>query len=955
MAWAAILRIISGKTSRQLFLGHYRGARRFGIIEPMKQNLLVCCLVAGGVAVAAPLPCSSTAWDVNPITWHFDAARGVITSSGHDALAVNVGSRSARVRVSARITPERTGTNGWSTVGVALVDDERNYWHAALVQAPPENGGAHFFELQEMRNGTWLAVHEDHLKSTKAWQRGNWSFGATYDFTLESTPAGIEAKVADASGKVIWEAGYAYPAPEADGSVRAVTRGRPALHANGGFCARFMNVDATCSEPCPAKTVAREAIPAYTSDSYVKGVTDTATGFFRVVEKDGRWWVIDPLGRGTVLLGVDHVTYHGHYSQRTKRGIHHEFNKKKYPNKADWEADTLARLKSWGFNMLGAGCDNKLRHRGLIHTIFLSIGDGLCWNESAPECFIYPNEHRPCSAFPNVFHPDFPAWADYVARRQCAPNKDDPWLFGYFIDNELAWWGRGAADTGLFDGVAKLPETHTARIAQKRFLAARGVTGEPSAAVKLEFLREAADIYFRVSSAAIRRHDPNHIVMGARFAGLGGAHPAVWEASGKYCDLVTFNCYPWADLDRNVVMTDRGGSAKRVSEAFGEYYGYVRKPMLITEWSFPALDSGLPCTGGAGQRFQTQTLRTQATELFAKTMLALPYLVGYDYFMWVDEPAAGISDAFPEDSNYGLINEQGVAYPEITTMFARLQRDIGTWRTVGLPPEKPAAAPLGLTATDFLARAGGAGDAAKVTCTRDGAAYLIRNAAGLELRGRVGGWSMFDEVKLGDKSLGSYTGMWNDRLNGGLRWHGAGRVVAADWRQENGRGVFHVTCEDLSSKPHGVRMTHAITVFADRPWFLCDFVEAKNIGTEPIDMNAFYFREHAPYAADKLKMPGSKNVPNLWKAPSRDAWFRASDGAYFGGLTFAPTVSMFYYHLMNEGRSQHPDAMFAPDVKLTMAPGDVYAPKGRMWMLAICGRDGRAGWEKTIGCIEKQQ
>ena len=213
---------------------------------------------------------------------------------------------------------------------------------------------------------------------------------------------------------------------------------------------------------------------------------------------------------------------------------------------------------------------------------------------------------------------------------------------------------RGAQDTGLFDAVAKLPETHSAKIAQRAFLAEKGVTGEPSAEVKLAFLKRAADLYFRISSEAIRRHDPNHLVMGARFAGLGGAHPAVWEASGRYCDVVTFNCYPWADLDRNVVLTERGGNAKRITEAFTEQYGYVKRPMLVTEWSFPALDSGLPCTGGAGQRFQTQALRTQATELFAKTMLSLPFLVGYDYFMWVDEPPEGISEAFPELRHFRL-------------------------------------------------------------------------------------------------------------------------------------------------------------------------------------------------------------------------------------------------------------------------------------------------------------
>ncbi len=918
----------------------------------MKKHLLGLCLLAGLAVSAAPLPCSRADWSHNPLAWTFDAAARTARARGcPGSVAVHEATpRSARVQVSARVTPEGAGTNGWATLGVALVDDACNFWHVALVQAPPDvAGGRRSFELSEMRDDAWLAQQADRLKTTHSRQTACWEYGKTYEITLACTPEGISGAVKDARGETIWEMGYAFPKPGADGTTGAVTCGRPALRATGGFRGTFAALDATCAEARP-RTAAASSFPPYTGTSFVPGVADAATGFFRVVEKDGRWWVIDPLGRGIVLLGVDHVTYWGHYSQRTRRSVHHEVNKVKFPDKADWEADTLKRLQGWGFNMLGAGCDARLKHRGLIHTIFLSIGDNLCWDGSDPDLFICPNEHRPCSAFPNVFHPDFAAWADYQARAQCAPNRDDPWLFGYFIDNELAWWGRGAQDTGLFDAVAKLPEAHSARAAQRAFLAARGVAGAVPPAVKLDFLRLAADTYFRVASEAIRRHDPNHLVMGARFAGLGGAHPAVWEVSGKYCDVVTFNCYPWADLDRNVVLTDPGRSSRRIVDAFTEQYGHVKRPMLVTEWSFPALDSGLPCTGGAGQRFQTQALRTQATELFARTMLSLPFLVGYDYFMWVDEPAAGISDAFPEDSNYGLINEQGVAYPEITAMFAKLHRNAGAARVAGTPPERPAPeGAAGETAAAFWARLGAKGRAA---CVRDGDRYVVRNAAGLELAGRVGGARMFETVTLNGSPLGSYTGMWNERTGGVLRWNDAGRVVAADWREEEGgRGVLYVTCEGWAAQDRGLAETHAITVCGDRPWFLCDLVSAKNIGRVPVEMDAFYFRQYAPYAVEKAQS-GLKVVPNLWKAPQRDAWFRASDGAYYGGVSFAPTVSMFRYFLSNGGRNQHPDARFCPDEPLTLQPGAVYEPKGRIWMLALCGLDGVDGWTRATAALE---
>ena len=900
-------------------------------------------------------------WEMNPLSWTFDADSRTLQTDGTSPFALADALCAEDVHVEAVVRPEGAGTNGWATLGVAIHDDNRNFWHVALVRSPPEEDPEHHnFELCEMRDGVWLSQGIDKLKCIERKHKGTWKYGEAYDMSLrlDCTAHVIFGVIKNSGGETLFSCAYELPAAARrdaspyrrdQGRVKpkAVVRGRPAFHSTGSFRGAFIDPKFRCNVPVAEK---REPMPPYASDSFLADVKDKATGFFRVVEKDGRWRVIDPLGRGMVLLGIDHVKYHGHYSQRTKRSIHHEVNKRKFPNKVDWEEDTLARLKKWGFNLLGAGCDPDLKHRGLVHTVFLSIGDGLCWNPERPDLYICPNEHRPCSAFPNVFHPQFAAWADWKAHVGCAPHRDDPWLFGYFIDNELAWWGRGRRDTGLFDAVAKLPDTHSAKIAQKKFLAERGVKGNPSDDDKLAFLKLAADIYFRVSSEAIRRHDPNHIVMGARFAGLGGAHPVVWEVSGKYCDLVTFNVYPWADIDRNVVTMNRSANAERVADAFTRQYGYVKKPMLVTEWSFPALDSGLPCTGGAGQRFRTQRERTQATELFARTMLSLPFFVGYDYFMWVDEPAAGISDAFPEDSNYGLINENGDAYPEITEMFTRLHKEVASGATIAMPAERPAPKKKdGITASEFLARFPTTGSA-RVVLRRDGDAYELSNGAGLVLRGKIGGRYMFDSVSLKGSELGSYTGMLNDRVGGKLMWHDATRVRGAGWDAGwkpfvNGTGTLIVTSVGDCANGGKFLLKHAITLYPDRPFFLCELVEAKNIGGSPIDVEAFYFREYAPYFADKLAMKLNR-VPNLWKAPMRDAWFRKSDGAYYGGVSFAPLATLFQYHIMDGGRSQHPDARFSPEGKLVLGPGESYRPDGKMWMLAICGLDGVDGWRR---------
>ena len=910
----------------------------------MKIGYLSCLILLCGVSGAWARPVAPTDWSGSPIQWCARADR--LDCLGGGFAPAKGFARGARMSLEATVVPRSIGTNNtnYATFGVAAVDSEERFWHLALAREPLDRGGKHFVELAERNNGIWPAQGAERLRVLPGGvqKKDPWQFGETYRLSLRFADGTVHGEVRDASGAVVWRRGYALK----DGCVKG---GQPALRATGTFRADVLTADAESADPLPALPAASATFPSYVRRTpAASDVRYRATGFFRIERgADGRDRAIDPEGREVVLLGCGTVRYDGHRG-RAKVRYYKEWNDAHYPSRAAWEEETLARLADWGFNRVSGG-DKSLFRRGFMHSVHLSMGSRLCSTDMPEEFWICPNPGKPCAAFPNVFHPRFRAWCDWVAQKFCAPNREDPWLFGYYTDNELAWWGRGARDVGLYNEVLKLPADHTARQALAKFAAERGVAPEKATPeMKLDFLRLAAEIYFRECAAAIRAADPNHLVLGARFAGLNGAHPAVWEIAGRHCDVVTFNIYPWADLERNVVRLSPAPDAETLADAFAARHAVVKKPFLITEWSFPALDSGLPCMRGAGQRFQTQSERTLATELFARTMLASPSVLGYDYFMWVDEPPEGVVETHPEDTNYGLVSEQGKPYP-LTEMFAKLHRNLGAVRAAGTPPEHPAPKSAeGARADEFLARMGVKGTA---TYTRTGERYAVRNAAGLELTGRVGGDRMFDAVRLNGSLLGEYTGMWNDRVGGGLNWHDAGRVVAADWREEAGRGVLYVTCEGWSSKNRGVAQTHAITVFADRPWFLCDLVQAKNIGREPIEMNAFYFREYSPFAADKMES-SVKTVPNLWKAPTRDAWIRAKDGAYYGGISFAPTVATFMYHLMNGGKSQHPDAMFRPSEKLVMQPGAVYEPSGSMWMLAICGFGGSEGWNQAVQSLE---
>jgi hypothetical protein len=934
----------------------------------MRTILMACIALAASLAGAetAALPTGGAGWFGDPMTWRFreDGVRCAV-SNGHGIAVYEAAPLASNVTVEAVFTPAKADAEGWNIASVAIVEDARNFWHVALVEAPEEHGLRHGFEVCEMRGGEWLA--QGNLKQEQNEEAaGGWAFGRPYRLGLSLDRDGITGTVKSGNGTLLLRRRFAFTAP-------AVRRGRPAIRV-GGITGRFTDIRAGWSEAA-AETAPRPAFPPYDVPDIAPDIRGKATGFFRVEQKpDGRWWAIDPLGRGTVLLGVDHVTFWGHWCEKLGYHPHERKNRQKYADKAQWETETLERLKRWGFNTLGAGCDPALKHRGLIHTEFLNIGDHLA--SLGDEYDITPNERRPCSSFPNVFHPDFEAYCRYVARLRCAPNRDDPWLFGYFIDNELAWWGRGAPETGLFDAVMKKGAAHSAKAALRDFLAERcdrdtdklnaafGTAlkdfdallaldalphGTPVARdLKRAFLEHVAERYFSVAAKAIREADPNHIVMGARFAGTWGTAPVVWEVSGRHCEVVTFNFYPMADLDENRVYSGFGRDGEPITEHFAKYHGYVNRPMLITEWSFPALDAGLPSIHGAGQRFRTQAERTRATELFAKTMLSLPFLLGYDYFMWVDEPALGISTPFPEDSNYGLINEDGVPYPAITEMFAALHRDAGAWRLKPAPEAKAVTRKTPPPPLEVARRAAAAaGGAQAAHFTREGDAFRAGNGR-LTLTGRIGARAMVERVALDGEvqDYGRYSAMlMTHDAEGRNRWTETHTVKAVEGRVEDGIAVIEITGEGAAGEER-FEVTHRLFLPPGSPWFIAEAVHAKNTGSAPLKLRSLYFRLNNAFTSVPDKLP-----PNLWGVPPSGCWLDAAGQRFFGALAARSSGIQIYFWLNPQG-GQHPDARLELE-ETPLAPGAAFLPDEPAYVLCVAGRGDGQTWMDSVESLKR--
>ena len=106
----------------------------------------------------------------------------------------------------------------------------------------------------------------------------------------------------------------------------------------------------------------------------------------------------------------------------------------------------------------------------------------------------------------------------------------------------------------------------------------------------------------------------------------------------EFLDVVSFNNYAFT----------------APAEPLKKLHATTGRPIMLTEFSFKARDSGLPNTRGAGQPVATQQDRADHFDRYVTGLAELPFVVGYHWFQYSDQPAEGRFDG--ENSNYGVVN-----------------------------------------------------------------------------------------------------------------------------------------------------------------------------------------------------------------------------------------------------------------------------------------------------------
>lgn len=382
------------------------------------------------------------------------------------------------------------------------------------------------------------------------------------------------------------------------------------------------------------------------------------TGFFRVVNPGGRWWLVDPDGHLFVHRGVTSI-------RQTRTAAARKSLSETFGTPEKWAASTEVMLKEAGFNGLGAWCDEFLGHSpspGLVYTrlwnFMSAYGKRRGGTYQKSGHVGYPDN---C---PFIFDPGFAEFCDEHAR-QLAATKDDPWLLGHFTDNELPW------RLEMLESYLGLPEGDPGRAAASAWLRKRrgpeadesGITGKDRA----DFVAFAADTYFSTVAAAIRRHDPNHLVLGSRFHGRGLRIPGLFEAAGRHVDVISVNYYhAWTpDADRLAGWTKSSG-----------------RPVLVTEWYAKAMDSGLKNTSGAGWLVKTQTDRAAFYQNFTLGLLESPACVGWHWFRYSDNDSGDKrADPSNRDANKGIVTSHYEPYQTLLNAMKEINiRTLGIVR-----------------------------------------------------------------------------------------------------------------------------------------------------------------------------------------------------------------------------------------------------------------------------------
>jgi hypothetical protein len=561
-------------------------------------------------------------------------------------------------------------------------------------------------------------------------------------YVVEGAPvndAGAPIGWVELGSTTVWLPGAC--GPVAERRRVAATAGNTRLRVTWPTCPGFagrVSLHATIADDCTLlrgrlrgrtaarKRVNRTFIATRTTTDRWGGTTALvidATGRFRVEEHDGTWWFVTPDGHGFFSAGVNHLDPDGDRAPALGRSPYRDAILARYGDDAGWADATIARLRAWGFNTVGAFSDTELFAGRFPYTYIVGFAT------LAPTVPGWPTGQ---TGHPvrDYFAPEF-AGAAAARAAAAAPCAADPWCVGVFTDNELPW-GPSAIQYGDYvDAYMTLPAGAPGKLALQAFFAERyggdvaafdAVWGQslaqfddlqaltdlgsdflceppPRTADRRAFMGRTSTAYYRTVHDAIRAVAGDVLILGSRFLSTMTA-PEVIAAAAPWVDVVSVNDYEFDEGAREL-FRQTGGEAFGYLFLDGPFAGLdavhalTGRPVMVTEYSFRT-----PTEGAAVlyppffPTFATETERADAYERYQRELLGRGFMVGAHWFQYYDQPATGRGDG--ENSRFGVVTIDDDPYVELTDRMTALNA-LAPGRPLALPAFRlPAAvAPLG--------------------------------------------------------------------------------------------------------------------------------------------------------------------------------------------------------------------------------------------------------------------
>jgi len=390
---------------------------------------------------------------------------------------------------------------------------------------------------------------------------------------------------------------------------------------------------------------------------WLEGGKFEATGFFRTELIDGRWWIIDPLGYKTLHIGISEL------EARRKSDIQTKAFDAQYKTESAWLSSIPDEMRAYGFN--GAGPWSSYTKQ-LTQTDASAVPlVQAAYNDL--NAFGAPYYDTKNNAF-HVFDPSFEAYADYVAKTRIAPYADNPYILGWFTDNEPP------ANNDMLLAALRADKNnekllytyYTAWAWLRERHGEKASISSVTAQDKTDWVEFVYDRYMQVCVNAIRKYDQNHMILGPK---LDKPRQGCFRALSRHCDIIAYDYYRVWDAD---------------AAQIDQWYRWSGRPMINAEYYVKGMDACTPESelsnwSGVGYSVNTQSERGMYYQSFALTMLESRVFVGWQWFKYMDNDPTYMRDQ-PTHSNYdsnkGIITRDYRPYSELLSQMKKLNVNV---------------------------------------------------------------------------------------------------------------------------------------------------------------------------------------------------------------------------------------------------------------------------------------